>query len=252
MNRNKIKKLVITNLVIIIIAILCFSEGFLGLSIRSSNVFSASASVAVSLTLVASFCILNYQFLFVKEKAKLIKYSDNQKSELFEAFEGHKNGMFRSQIKTALIQYNRADEIEGRLDSILSQKFMKGSISYNKFMNVAIGSKNAIMKNITNIANLILVFDEDEYIRISKKSRFDGMAGYKKDDMPEDIKNRKLELYNSTINDIKIMLRTNEELLLKADELVINLSKSEFSSDKEDAAIEEINQLIHQIQYYKN
>lgn len=252
MNRTKIKKLIVTNLVIVIIAIVCFSEGFLGLSIRNSSILSASASVAVFVTLVASFGILNYQILFVKEKARLIKFKENQKGEVFDAFEERKNGMFRAEIKTAMIQYSRADEIEERLDSILSQKFMKGSISYNKFMDVAIGSRTAIIKNITNIANLMLVFDEDEYNRINKKNRFDGMNGYKKDDIPDDIKHRKLELYNGTIHDIQVMLRSNEELLLKSDELVINLSKSEFSSDKEDAAIEEINQLIHQIQYYKN
>ena len=62
---------------------------------------------------------------------------------------------------------------------------------------------------------------------------------------------QRLELYENKIESVKKKIESNEELLLKLEELITELLDKKAKEDDSNIAIENVNELIEQLKYYK-
>lgn len=75
-------------------------------------------------------------------------------------------------------------------------------------------------------------------------------AQYKLDDIPDDIQEKKKQLYDENLDDMRSILEKNEKVLLEVDHLMMEMSDMDYSEQDIDGAAAEINRLLSQLEYY--
>ena len=91
------------------------------------------------------------------------------------------------------------------------------------------------------MANRMQLFDSSDYLRLQN---------YKDDDIPDDIQEKQLELYEKNITMINNAIALNEQLLLKLDMLSMELASTIDSNDSNTALLDEISKLTEEAKYY--
>ena len=88
------------------------------------------------------------------------------------------------------------------------------------------------------------LFDEKEYARLQH---------YREDDIPDDIQEEQLRLYQKNFDNVRSTIALNEKILLKLDALAMEISSSASSDDADlnNGLIEEIEHLIEETRYYE-
>jgi hypothetical protein len=100
--------------------------------------------------------------------------------------------------------------------------------------------------NIRSILNKLNAFDEDEYISVSRDNG--------KREFSNEILQTKLDIYNEYISFVRNAVDDNEEILLKLDRLLLEISKFNSMEDGEIenmSAMKEIDELINKTKLYK-
>ena len=110
--------------------------------------------------------------------------------------------------------------------------------------SVVLSAKDSAARNVVAMANRMQLFDDREFARLQH---------YKEDDIPDDIQEEQLRLYQKNIEDIRSMIALNEKILLKLNTLTMEVSSSssESSGDWNDDLLEEIERLISETKYYQ-
>lgn len=241
----KLVKLIGLNLGLAIINIIIFSEGLLNVKIGGDSTLQSALGVTA---LVMSFLIFaygNYQILLKKE-AKIQESEIDTMEECVQALKQcYVKTTFRYDIDMLLEQVQRFYKKKELILDILLQKFHIGEMSYKKFEGIVIGVEQLFHRNIRSIYNKINVFDEEDYDRTSKKMR---------EENSNEFLSKKMEIYQEFIRFVKASMEDNEQILLKFDKLLLELSK--FSSLEEGelenmSAMREIDELISKTKYYK-
>ena len=98
------------------------------------------------------------------------------------------------------------------------------------------------LNNIVAMANRMQVFDAKGY---------DRLQNYKNDDIPDDIQEQQIELYNSNLEKIKESISINERIILKMDTLMMELSSTDTNNSGNNELLEEIEQLTKEAKYYQ-
>lgn len=119
-------------------------------------------------------------------------------------------------------------------------------MSYKKFNYVILDIKNLFYVNIKSIINKINIFDQNEYKKINK--RINNETNQNK------ILIEKINMYKEYITFVKNAIEDNEEILLRLDKVLLELSK--FNSLDEGelenmSAMDNIDDLISKIKLYK-
>jgi len=94
------------------------------------------------------------------------------------------------------------------------------------------------------MVNKMIIFDEAEYRKLTCDE-------YKKDDIPDRIQEEKRELYEKNLGDLRSILENHERVLLGIDHLLMELSNVEYSDQEADHAVQEIDELLKQLEYYR-
>ena len=250
--KNRALKIICLNLGIALLNIVMFSKGLVGLAFTGGALSAALAGTVIVMSLVAFF-YGNYVLLFSERKDPpviLLKGSELSKPEEYIASlrEKRGRGVFDEEIDTAVEQINRMEDKDRALDSILEQFFTPHEITFTRFQN-AINSVQAIFfNNVKKMINRMIIFDYKDYEKLQEKVR---MSGYSTVSKTVDTQ---MSIYSEHITYVRSMVSMNEEILIKLDGLLLEISKLDDLDEaglENMAAVQEINDLIKQTKYYK-
>lgn len=242
MQKDNIIKVVILNFIIIITAIVAYSPGLLNLRPGDDSIFRAGMSIIIIIVLIFAFFYGNFELTKPKvlKRVNVKEISDIEKAEKLLA--NYFNAKyFGSTAKTAANQLDRLVKSFDKLKDILNERFEEGTMSHNKYMRVIESAGSSAIDNIVTMANRMQMFDENTY---------DKLLDYKNDDIPDDIQEKQLELYDGNMDIIKQTIAANENLLLKMDTLLMELAAVKDKRETE-LLLEEIEKLTNEVKYYQ-
>lgn len=243
MDKKKIGKLLIGNIVFVVLFILFFSQGFLGLRLSDANVVKAALALTLGIMMPVFMVLYNYRLLARKAEHKFLDTSSYSVAEIREAMVLYQNSrLFGAVAQSSLEQLGKCEELEGRIEEILLRKFDRGSLTYQKFAGITGAAKEAVLANTAGMLNRMRIIDDREYAKLQN---------YQNDDIPDEIQIQRLELYNKNIQAVREQRNQNEGILFKLDELMLELASSEVFDASKIQAYQEIDDLIKQIKYYQ-
>lgn len=255
--KHRAWKLIGLNLGIALLNVILFSKGLVGLSFSESALKTALAVTTVVMSLIA-FGYGNYTLLFSEKPeptVQLLRGTEfTSPQDYIDALQEKRGkGVFDEDIHTAVEQINRMLDKDRALDSILEQFFTPQEITFTRFQS-AINAVQAIFyNNVKKMLNRMIIFDYKDYQKLLEKVRSSharetgGVVS-----RPVDTQMR---IYNEHITYVRGLVSMNEEILIKMDALLLEISKLDDLDEKgleNMAAVQEINDLIEQTKYYKN
>jgi parvulin-like peptidyl-prolyl isomerase len=246
MNKDMLIRLLALNLGIAAANIAVFSSGLLAVDLFGSALEKAFGSAFLVLS-GSGLVYGNYKLLSESEKAIPIG-AKSTKEDYVEALNDHRGlETFERNIDLLFDQIERLQKKNKTIRDILLQIFNASEISYQKFDAVIAEVENIFFKNIRSIINKLNAFDEDDYNFI-KKQRNSGAFS-------EEIMEEKFKVYNEYIRFVKEATEDNEQILLKLDKLLLEISGLnciESGELEQMAGMIEIDNLIKQAKYYKD
>lgn len=153
--------------------------------------------------------------------------------------------MLKKDITLALDQVIRMEKKKNTLMVVLGQRFEQSELSYKKFGAVSYEVEKLFYLNIRGILNKLSVFDTSEFSLFASQQR------------PAQFSDKlvqKTALYNEYLAYVSGYLGANEEILLKLDQLLLEISLLDSTNykDVEDMpCMKEIDELIKQTKFYK-
>ena len=246
MSPRKIKQLIIVNTIIVVIYIFLFSNVFLGLSLFYGSALSVSVAWAAVLAGVFVFFKGNSMILN-KPETRFLLQSVNSLDSCISVFREaiHNGDVFDENILENIEQIKRFRRKQDTIKDILLQKFSAGEMSFQKFSGVLQDVENVIYINMRSILNKISAFDIDEYETIQRREA----RGIK-----QTIPREKMDIYNEYIDFVNKATQTNEEILLKLDKMLLEISRYNSLEDgdvQKLPAIIEMDELIRNAKLYK-
>ncbi len=249
-------KVLLLNIGIALLNVILFSKGMVGLTFGGDALITAIAVTAIVMSAVA-FGYGNYVLLFrepAEEPLPLLKGSETmQPKDYIEALQERRGkGAFEEEILTATEQVYRMLDKDKALDTILEQFFTPQEMTYTRFQN-AINSVQAIFyNNVKKMINRMVIFDYKDYHKLTEKirnSRGTGNVGVYSKSI-----DAQLKIYSEHIEYVRGLVDTNENILIKLDGLLLEISKLDDLDEQgleNMAAVKEINDLIEQTKFYK-
>jgi hypothetical protein len=245
MDRKKLINLLSLNSGIAAANIIIFSPGLIGL------VLEGPLAIAFGITLIfvsgAGLTYGNYKLLTRPET--VIPTNKNSKVEDYiEALNIHRElKTFEVTVDLLLDQIERLQKKNKIIRDILLQIFSASEIAYKKFDAVIAEVEKIFFMNLRSILNKMNAFDEEDYNSIRTKQE---SGAFSQQFMVE-----KFKVYDEYINFVKAATEDNEQILLKLDKLLLEISglnSVESGQLEQMAGMIEIDNLIKQAKYYKN
>ncbi|MCR5837491.1 MAG: hypothetical protein K6G88_13390 [Lachnospiraceae bacterium] len=241
MNTVKYLKLAGLNLAIVFSAVICYSPGLLDLRPSDPGVIRPGMSIFLALVLLFAFFYGNHELL---SDPKRTRVSTDTIDDIKKAGTVLKS-YFTSRplgdtARTASEQLRRMDNLFANTENIIGEKFEKGSLSWGKYDAIVKSAEKSAVSNVVAMANRMQIFADRDYEKLAR---------YKEDTIPDDIQQKQLQLYEDNLKKIKEAIALNEELLLKIETLMFELS-SENNNEEHDEILEEIEKLTQEVKLY--
>nr|WP_276020325.1 hypothetical protein [Acetivibrio straminisolvens] len=225
--------------------VILFSPGIMNIRLTNSDALSVAIGGTAIFLSLAFFIYGNYTLLF--EKTPQIKVSDikNYQECIVVLNQSYGKKTFDDSITTMKEQVERFNKKKEKIFNMLSQKFNVIDKVYEKFKTTIFDVEYVFLSNIKSILNKISAFDEEDYERL----RYD--IAQKK--FSDEVIASKMNIYNEYINFVKNAIEDNEEIIIKLDALLLEISKhdlleaGEIDNLKE---IKEMDELIKKSKYY--
>jgi hypothetical protein len=232
-------------LIVAVVNILVLSPGFIGVQIGTS---ALSTATGITLLFASAWVLVTgiYQLLFKKPviiPVKEIKTYEEYVENLSRY--RHVKGI-DSDISLVLEQMERMQKRKSTLIQVLKQRFEETEMSFKKFASVSQEVENLFYQNIRNILNILCVFDETEFDRVIHRKA----SGFS-----TELLQKKANVYNDYLSSMKSSLSNNEEILLKLDRLLLEISSLdniEPGDIEQLSCMQELDVLIKQTKYYKS
>ncbi|QJD85694.1 hypothetical protein [Cohnella herbarum] len=240
---NYIKMLGLTAAVAVV-DILTLSPAFAGVMIGGGSLETA---LGVTLLVASAIALIygSYNWLY-KAKIVLTPARIETREDFLAALAPYSRiRALAEDVSLTLEQMERMDKKKATLLKVLQQRFDPVEMSFAKFASVADEVENLFYLNIKSVLNRLVVFDESEYERVMthKSARYS----------PK-LLQEKTAFYTEYMAYIKNAIGTNEEMLLKLDKLLLEISRLdsiEPGDIEQMPAMLEIDSLIKQTKYYK-
>ncbi|WP_135548157.1 hypothetical protein [Paenibacillus cymbidii] len=234
-------------LAIVAVDIIALSPAFLGIVI-GGDAFQTALGITLLLAGAMALLYFGYVWLFKPRHAaplpvKQIVTRDDYIAAL-QQFRGVRT--LSGDIALSLEQIDRLQKKRDTLIEVLDQRFERTELSYRKFVSVAGEVEKLFFLNIRSILNRLQVFDEAEYLRVMNASAPAFSTA---------LQNEKRSVYGDYIAFVKSSLGANEEMLLKLDKLLLELSRLDSIEPGELESmpcLQEIDALIKQTKLYKS
>lgn len=231
---------------IVLLNIVVLSPGLLGIDIGSGEPLEAALGVAL---LVGSFLILIYGVytLLLKPPVSTPVRSIKTHEDYIEALRYYRGvKVLKKDVMLAIDQLERLEKKKAALLDTLSQRFSEGELSYKKFRSVIEQVEALFYLNIRGVLNKLHVFDATEFESIEEGQRAAAISSR--------LIQQKRELYEEYLRYVTGYLSANEEILLKLDKLLLEISlldSVDYDAIEEMSCMKEIDELIRQTKYYK-
>jgi len=241
---KKIIKLLVLNIGIVVIDIIFLSPGLLGIEIIGGSTFGTALGITIIIMSIIVFIYGNYKLIVEKEKIiqpSEIKTADDCINALNQNYDKR---VFEKDITTILEQIEMFQKKRETIKEVLLQKFNATEMSYSKFDSTISDLENVFYLNIKSIINKLNAFDEKDYNRIKKE----GEKKFSKEFIHE-----KMRIYGEYISFVKNAIEDNEQIILKLDKILLELSKFNSLEDiniEDMSAMKEIDDLINKIKLY--
>lgn len=235
MSTKKILKLACLNIGIVMLNIVLFSPGLLGIQMRGSDVLGiAIGGTAIIMSLVV-FAYGNFKLLLQKEKAIQTRDISDLDDCIPALKQAYGKRTFDSSITTILEQIDQLRRKKEKIRSFLLQKFHAIDIGFERFQDTIQDIEYVFYSNIKGVLNKIDAFDEEEYEKIISN---DGAARLS----PKYVASKQ-NIYSEYITFVKNALDVNEEILLKLDALLLEISSFDSLEAGEIGNMKEIREL---------
>jgi hypothetical protein len=240
----KIIKLAGLAIGVALLNVVIFSPGFVGLELGGG---ALSAAIGVTLLLASALVLLAGGYVWLLKPPTVLPPKQLIDPEDYEeALSRYRRvKVLEDDIRLAQEQIERMQKKTDTLRSVLAQRFDPEELSFKKFASVAGEVEKVFYLNVRSILNRLSVFDESELKRIQnpKQARFS-----------RELLQEKTNVYNDYLGFVKSSLDTNEEILLKLDKLLLEISRLdsfEAGDIEQMACMQEIDTLIKQTKFYK-
>ena len=225
--------------------IVVLSPGFIGIAIGAS---AFDTAVGITLLLASALALIYgiYSLLQTKPPAAVPIREIRTQAEYAEALSRYRRvKALEGDIRIALEQLERMDKRKDALLEVLRQRFDPGELSYRKFASAVEEVEKLFYLNLRSLLNRLNLFDEADFERVMRRKQ----AMFKQELLQE-----KVRMYQEFLTFVHDSLGTSEEMLLKLDKLLIEISRLD-SLDPADIehmpCMQEIDSLIRQTKYYK-
>lgn len=231
---------------IVLFNIVMLSPGLIGLQIGGGNAIETASSITILIISALVLLYGSYTLLFkspVVLAVKDIKSHEDYKEGLLHY---RNNKVLKRDIDLALDQLERMDKKKAALLHVLNERFELTELSYKKFLAVIIEVEKLFFSNIKGILNKVNIFDASELSDVIDHQRTASFSNK--------VMEQKVALYNEYINYVKGYVGANEEILLKLDKLLLEISLlggSDYRDIEEMPCMKEIDELIGQTKFYK-
>ena len=244
MSPRKIRQLVILNATIVLLDIALFSNAFFGLSLIKGSTISIVIAWAVVVGSIFSFFKGNLSILN-KPETRFLLQNIQSLDGCIDVFEEaiHNGDVFDENILKNIEQIKRFRRKFDTIHDILLQKFSAQEMSFQKFNGVLKEVERVIYMNMRSILNKISAFDVDEYETMLKRGAGDDAFAQEK-----------MNIYNTYIAYVNDATKTNEDILLKLDRLLLEISQYNSLEDgdvQKLPAMIEMDDLIQHANLYK-
>lgn len=246
MSKNKWIKFLILNGIICLVNIILFSNAFIHLDMSGASALSLALGITVILMSIFVFVLGNYRLLYPKQvliQTSVMKTLEDCENALRENLN---KKTFANDLEIVLEQIRRFQKKKRTIHDILLQKFSQTEMSYQKFQGIITDVENVFLMNIKSILNRINAFDEEDYHHLLRNQGQGTLS--------QDFIKSKMSIYNEYIAYVKDSVADNEEILLKFDRMLLEISKFDSLEDGEIenmAAMQEIDELIKNAKWYK-
>lgn len=267
LKKDSLIKLTIVNLSIVFINIIFFSKAFLHIDITGNDMLLSSFGVTTIIMSLLLFSYGNYTILFKKEKLQIAMLKDKDITTLADCakattqYINNNIKTFNDDLSSVLGQIKRFNKKKIAIKEVLLEKFTDTEMSFAKFVNVVDSVENILLLNIKSLLNRLNAFDEEEFeqlmkkflpdIKLENKSKqelLDIISGHSFNKVTES----RLEIYKECVLFVDKIVENNEEILVKLDKLLIEISKLiSFTHIEDMAALKEIDELINNTKWYK-
>lgn len=244
MNMIKYIKLLGLILGIVAVNVLAFSPGFIGLNF-GEGAFTTALSVTLLFGSAMALLYGSYTLLFRQPVVLPVKHIETHE-DYVEALSFYRRiKVLEEDITLGLSQLSRMKKKKSTLLNVLHQRFDPGELSYKKFASVTMEVEKLLYLNIRSVLNRLNVFDEADYANMMKS---------KSESIPQKLFQEKTKVYNDYLSYVKNALHTNEEVLLKLDQLLLEISRLdsfEAGDIEQMPCMQEIDQLIKHTKLYR-
>ncbi|PYG86903.1 hypothetical protein LY28_02523 [Ruminiclostridium sufflavum DSM 19573] len=245
MDAKKILKLAALNIAIALINIALFSPGFFNLRIGGTNPLHSAIGGTVIFMSFVIFIYGNCKLILHKSSSLQIKQIMSPEDCILALRQADGKKLFSGDISVMLEQAESFWKKENKIRDVLLQKFNVIDTVFERFSGTINDVEYIFYTNIKSILNKIYAFDEEDYERI-------GSAANRQKFSSKYISS-KLSIYNEYITYIKKAMSDNEEILLKLDALLLEISNIdclEIGEIENMNEIKEIDELIKRSKYY--
>ncbi|QSF47738.1 hypothetical protein JRJ22_11740 [Paenibacillus tianjinensis] len=246
MNRSGSVKLlaVIAGIVILNIAVL--SPGLLDVEIGGER--AQETASGVTLLFISLLVVLygSYTLLFKAPASKSARplTSPDDYAALLQQYKNVK--VLKNDVLLALDQLERMEKKRITLTRVLSERFDPLELSYRKFSSVIAEVEKLLYLNVRGILNKLSLFDASEFSLFANTR--------KPPPFSEKLIQQKTALYNDFFTSLKGYLGANEKILLKLDQLLLEISELDsmsYERIEEMPCMQELSALINQTKLYQ-
>lgn len=229
---------------IAIVNILAFSPAVVGLRLGAS---ALAAAFGITLLLISALALAYGSYIWLFKRPIVVPVKSLMTHEDYvEGLSRYRHlQSLKEDIEFALEQLDRLQKKKGTLLSVLGDRFEATELSYLKFVSVIAEVEKLFYLNVKSVLGRLQVFDESEYRSI---------FGPKPSSLSRELLQKKTSMYNDYLTFVRDSLGTNEEILLKLDKLLLEISRLDSLDPAQIESMpcmQEIDTLIKQTKLYK-
>ncbi len=246
LNRSGPVKLlaVITGVIILNIAVL--SPGLLNVEIGGESALETASGVTLLFISLLIVLYGSYSLLFKAPAPKSARplTSPDDYAAMLQQYKNVK--VLKNDVLLALDQLERMEKKKTTLTRVLSERFDPLELSYRKFSSVIAEVEKLLYLNVRGMLNKLSLFDTSEFSLFANT--------HKPPPFSEKLIQKKTALYKDFFTSLKGYLGANEEILLKLDQLLLEISELDSTNYKEVEempCMQELSALINQTKLYQ-
>lgn len=230
---------------VIVINIILLSPALIGLSVGENKLETA---FVVTIWIVSAIVVMagSYAYL-LREKPKLyIRELQNEDDYREHLLLYRNNKVIHREVEIGLDQFTRMDRRKAALQGVLQERFTPTELSYQRFAAVIVGVEKLFQLNMKGMLNKLHAFEASDISNYANQPRNQMFSNR--------LHQQKAELFQQYMQNIQGYLNSNEEILLKLDQLLLEISRlgsADYKDIEELACIKDIDALIKQTKYYQ-